>query len=121
MTPTATPTLNYTTQQLTDIIQQAKEAAHKAALTYFNDVLDNVDRGMCGFAWVEIRGVKGNTKLGKALKAAGVTQDWQRVFHIWNPANVGAQSLNTKEVGAQAAADVLRSYGFTAHACSRLD
>lgn len=110
--------LNYTASQLSIIIAQAKEAAHKASLTYFNEVLNNVDQDECGIAWVEIRDVKGNTKLGKAMKAAGVSQDWQNVFRIWNT-TAGLQSLAAQLVGSQAAADVLWCYGFTVHVGSR--
>ena len=42
-------------------------------------------------------------------------------FQIWNPANLGTQSVGILEIGAQAAANVFRKYGFEAYAGSRLD
>jgi len=111
----------YSVEDLKTIVAEAKDAARKAAQTFINDELDGEDRFACGFAWVSIHGVKGNTKLGKNLKAAGVEQAWDRSFQIWNPAEVGFQNIDCKEVGARAAAEVFKRYGFTAYAGSRLD
>ena len=113
--------INYTQQQVNDIIQMAQTEAHNSALEFFNDRMQGEDRGCCGFAWVVFTGIKGNTKLGKMLKAAGITQNWQRQFHIWNPAKLGVQNIDTLEAGAQAASRVLNSYGFNTMAQSRLD
>ena len=115
MTITATP------EQIPAIVQEAKTAAHAAAREYFDRVLGGQDQFACGFAWVNIYGVKGNTKLGKMLKAAGVKQDYTKAFSIWNPAGMHVQNVDTLEAGAQAAADVFRKYGFEAYAGSRLD
>lgn len=93
---------------------QARTAAEAALAKYG-------DRDACGFAWVNIYKVKGNTKLGKMLKAAGVRQDYTKAFQIWNPAKMGVQSVGILEEGARAAADVFRKYGFEAYAGSRLD
>jgi len=111
----------YSVEDLKTIVAEAKDAARKAAQTFINDELDGEDRFACGFAWVSIHGVKGNTKLGKNLKAAGVEQAWDRSFQIWNPAEVGFQNIDCKEVGARAAAEVFKRYGFTAYAGARLD
>ena len=111
----------YSVEDLKTIVAEAKDAARKAAQTFINDELDGEDRFACGFAWVSIHGVKGNTKLGKNLKAAGIEQAWDRSFQIWNPAEVGFQNIDCKEVGARAAAEVFKRYGFTAYAGSRLD
>jgi hypothetical protein len=79
------------------------------------------DRDACGFAWTSIYKVKGNTKLGKMLKAAGVRQTWDKTFQLWNPSGVGVQSMGILEEGARAAAEVFRQYGFEAYAGSRMD
>lgn len=107
-------------------IMEAKEAAYAAADDFFRNRMGGRDAYACGFAWVNIwehNGVKikGNTKLGKMLKAAGVRQDYTKAFQIWNPSGLTVQNVDCKEVGAQAAADVLKKYGFTAYAGSRLD
>jgi hypothetical protein len=107
-------------------ILEAKEAAYAAADDFFRNRMGGRDAYACGFAWVNIwehNGVKikGNTKLGKMLKAAGVRQDYTKAFQIWNPSGLTVQNVDCKEAGAQAAADVLKKYGFTAYAGSRLD
>lgn len=107
-----------TVEQVEAIVAEARHealTAARAALAKYGD------RDACGFAWTNIYGVKGNTKLGKLLKAAGVRQDYTKAFQIWNPAGIGVQSMGILEAGAEAAADVFRKYGFTAYAGSRMD
>lgn len=113
--------MNYTQEQINSIVIEAKTAAREAADQYFNERLGGKDQYACGFAWVNIYGVKGNTKLGKMLKAAGVKQDYTKAFSIWNPADHGCQNIDTKEAGAEAAAKVFEKYGFRAYSGSRLD
>ncbi len=110
------PTL--TQEQVNAIVLEAMvqaRTAAEAALAKYGD------RDACGFAWTNIYNVKGNTKLGKMLKAAGVRQDYTKAFQLWNPAKMGVQSMNILEAGAEAAANVFRKYGFTAYAGSRMD
>ena len=40
---------------------------------------------------------------------------------LWNPADYHGQSMDVKEVGAQAYADVLEKHGFRAYMGSRAD
>ena len=111
----------YTQEQINAIVKEAKQAAYEAAMKFFYDKLGGRDQYACGFAWVNIYGVKGNTKLGKMLKQAGVKQDYTKAFSSWNPAGLGVQNVDTLEAGASAAADVFTKYGFEAYAGSRLD
>ena len=111
----------YTVEDIEQIVSEAREAARKAADVFFNDVMNGQDAGACGFAWVDIFGVKGNTKLGKNMKRAGLAQDYKRAFCIWNPSGYPVQNVDTLEAGARAAAEVFKRYGFTAYAGSRLD
>lgn len=113
--------MDYTKEQLVAIVAEAKQAAFVAADKFFKERLGGRDQYACGFAWTNIYGIKGNTKLGRALKAAGVRQDYTKAFQIWNPSGYGCQNVDTLEAGAQAAADVFKKYGFTAYAGSRLD
>jgi len=113
--------MNYTKDQVEEIVTEAKSAAHKAAMEFFYDKLGGRDQFACGFAWVNIYGIKGNTKMGKVLKAAGVKQDYTKAFSIWNPSGMFVQNVDTLEAGAQAAAEVFKRYGFEAYAGSRLD
>jgi len=103
------------------IVAEAKIAAREAAERFFQEQLKGVDQYACGFAWVDIFGVRGNTKLGRALTQAGVKKSHTGAFQIWNPSNMYVQNVDTLEAGAQAAADVFKRYGFTAYAGSRLD
>jgi hypothetical protein len=113
--------MNYTKEQVESIVAEAKNAAFQAADKFFKERLGGKDQYACGFAWVNIHGVKGNTKLGKVLKAAGVRQDYTKAFQIWNPSGYGCQNVDTLEAGADAAAKVFQKYGFQAYAGSRLD
>jgi len=103
------------------IVAEAKSAAREAAERFFQEKLNGRDQFACGFAWVDIFGIKGNTKLGKAFKEAGVSKSHTGAFQIWNPADMYVQNVDTLEAGAQAAADVFKRYGFSAYAGSRLD
>lgn len=106
-------------ENLQGIVEESKRLAEEAALKEERRL--GGDWSECGFAWVEIYGVKGNTRLGRMLKKVGVEQGYNRAFHIWNPSELPAQSVLIKEAGAYACAEYLRSKGFNAHACSRLD
>jgi hypothetical protein len=113
--------MEYTVEQVKAILAEAKTEARKAADEFFQEKLGGQDQYACGFAWVNFCGVKGNTKLGKVLKAAGIRQDYSKAFSIWNPSEHNCQNIDTKEAGAYAAAKVFEKYGFTAYAGSRLD
>ena len=113
--------MDYTQEQVNLIVEEAKLAANEAATKFFRERLGGVDQMACGFAWVEIYGVKGNTKLGKKLKAAGVDRAYNGTLQIWNPSGLGCQNIDTKEAGAEAAAAVFTQYGFRAYAGSRMD
>ena len=111
----------YSAQDVQRIVDEACAAAYSAADTYFHDVLGGVDQYACGFAWVNIHGIKGNTKIGQRFALAGVRKDYTGALQIWNPSKYGCQNVDTLEAGARAAAKVLESYGFRAYAGSRLD
>lgn len=113
--------MNYTVQQIKDIVAEATCAATEAANLFFQTRLGGRDQYACGFAWVNIHGIKGNTKLGRAMKEAGIRQDYTKAFQLWNPSGMFVQNVDTLEAGAQACAEVLRKHGFDAYAGSRLD
>jgi hypothetical protein len=81
----------------------------------------------CGFAWVTVYPEhKGNTRLGKqeraTLESMGFRKDWTgKAWQLWNPTGYAGQSMDVKEAGAQAYADVLRTAGFKAYMGSRAD
>ena len=117
----------YTVEDLKTIMQEAKTAAAIAAQSFLDDW--NASTGgnqygepmYCGFAWVNIYKIKGNTKLGRAMKTAGYTKDYTGAYQIYNPAGYGGQSMDVKEAGARAAALVFEQYGFKAYMGSRAD
>ena len=116
---TSTVNLNdYTVENLKTIKAAALLNANDAALTHIEQ---HGEMGYCGFAWVNIYGIKGNTKLGKRMKAAGFEKDYSGAYSIWNPSGLGTQCMYTKEQGAYAAAKVFSAAGFTAYAGSRAD
>lgn len=112
--------MNYTVEQIKDIIAEATQAGQDAAADAY-ERNGNTDWDACGFAWVNLYGIKGNTRLGKALKAAGVQQDYTRAFQIWGGEFYSGQSISIKEAACRAARDVFKRYGFDASVGSRLD
>jgi hypothetical protein len=113
--------MEYTQDQVNAIVAEAKSEAFKAADNFFQTRLGGRDQMACGFAWVDIFGVKGNTRLGRMLKTAGLRKSYSGGLQIWNPANYGCQNVDTLEAGAEAAAKIFEKYGFRAYAGSRLD
>jgi len=113
--------MQYTVEQVKDIVAEASQAATEAATLFFQTKLGGRDQFACGFAWVDILGIKGNTKLGRTLKEAGIRQSYNKAFQLWNPSGLYVQNVDTLEAGAEACAQVLRKYGFDAYAGSRLD
>ena len=75
----------------------------------------------CGFAWVNIK--PGTSRFARSLKAANLvdTTSYYGGYDIWDPAGFNTQSMDIKEVGAEAYANVLESYGIQAQMMSRAD
>jgi hypothetical protein len=120
------------TNTLKTIIAEAKQAAATAAQEYVDAWTATTGGNQygepmyCGFAQTVItkydgKNIDGRTKIGRLLKAAGVTQNYTGRFEIYNPAGWGGQSMDVKEAGAVKAAEVLERYGFTASMSSRAD
>ena len=119
-------TLNVTTTNLNDYTVADLIVIKEAALQHARDAAEasveaNGELGYCGFAWINIYGIKGSTKLGRRMKAAGFEKDYSGAYSIWNPSGLGTQCMSTKEAGAYAAAKVFSAAGFTAYAGSRAD
>lgn len=81
---------------------QARTAA-KAFMQQHGDV------GSCGFAWVDVYGVRANSKLGKALAGYGFRKSYRGSLQLWNPSQAGVQSISVLEAGAEAYAAVLKA------------
>ena len=95
-------------------IMAAKQAA--------KDYMDKHGEPMyCGFAWVNIQ--PATSKFCRALKAHGLADhtSYYTGYDIWAPCGTPTQSMDVKEAGASAYAEVLGSYGIKATMMSRAD
>jgi hypothetical protein len=95
----------------------AVAAAHRAEADFR---ARHGEPGYCGFAWVKVS-EKASTKLGRALKTVGFRKSYSGGLDLWNPGGSFTQSMDIKEAGAEAYAQVLRKFGINACACSRAD
>ena len=113
-------------------IQKIHETATAAAKKAVADFLNSwtADTGgnkygeplYCGFAWVEVEVTRTNSKEAKALASVGFKKSYTpRVMQLWDPANHCGQSMECKEQGAKAYAEVLKQNGIAAYASSRAD
>lgn len=98
---------DFNLQAVQDALNEAAMAARTAAKETYAAM--GGDRGACGFAWVNVWGVRKNSKLGQALQAAGFRKDYTGSLQLWNPAKAGVQSLDILEAGAYAYAEVLKA------------
>jgi len=119
-------TINTSTVNLNDYTVADLEQIRAAALQHARDAAEAHieqygEQWYCGFAWINIYGIKGSTKLGRRMKQAGYEKDYTGAYSIWNPSGLGTQCMSTKEAGAQAAAKVFSAAGFKCYAGSRAD
>jgi len=119
-----------TYSSITEQAALAAKQAQKSFLEQWNANTGGNEYGepmYCGFAWVTVYPEhKGNTRAGKderrVLESMGFKKDWTgKAWQLWNPGDHNGQSMDVKEHGAQAYADVLRHYGFKAYMGSRAD
>ena len=89
-----------------ELHEKALVAAETATADYINKYGEH---DACGFAWVSAY-VKGNTKLGKSFKALGFKKEYGGGYQLWNPSGIAVQSVDIKEVGAEAYVNVVRKY-----------
>ena len=114
--------------QILDIHTEASQAAKNAVgqfLTDWTSETGGYEYGepmYCGFAWVDVNVGRTNSKEAKALASVGFKKSYRaKTMTMWDPAKHNGQSMDCKEVGAQAYAEVLRKYGFKAYMGSRAD
>ena len=94
-----------TEQLVQDVCNEAGIQACTAAKAFH---AKHGDRDACGFAWVNVFGVRSNSKLGKWLAAAGFRKDYTGALTLWNPSGFPTQSISILEAGAEAYAQVLK-------------
>jgi len=98
-------TATFNLEAVQDALNEAGIQARTAAKQMYSKI---GERDACGFAWVNVYGVRSNSKLGKALQAAGFRKDYTGSLQIWNPSGHHTQSISVKEAGAYAYAKVLQ-------------
>jgi hypothetical protein len=104
-----------TVDQIAVGVEQAREASQASYQVVG-------ERDACGFAWVDVYGVRSNSKQGRELIAAGFSKSYRAgVLQMWNPGQHGTQSISVKEAGAEALATYLTALGLKAYAGSRMD
>ena len=104
---------------ISQIVQNAQQAAIQAESEY---LAKNGEPGYCGFGWVEVYVERTNSKQAKELLAAGFKKSYKpKCLSLWSPGAYHGQSMDIKEAGAHAFAEVLQKAGLKAYACSRAD
>ena len=111
-----------------DIHTEATQAAKNAVAEFLNDWNSKTGGNQygepmyCGFAWVDVAVTRTNSKEAKALDSVGFRKSYRpKTMTLWDPANHHGQSMDCKEVGARAYAEVLQKHGFKAYMGSRAD
>ena len=101
-------------QTMLDIHTEAKQAAKNAVskfLTEWTEKTGGNEYGepmYCGFAWVDVNVGRTNSKEAKALASVGFKKSYRpKTMTMWDPAEHRGQSMDCKEVGAQAYACLL--------------
>jgi len=115
-------------QNITQIHTEATNSAQQAVSDFlyrWNKQTGGNEYGepvYCGFAWVDVAVERTNSKEAKALASIGFRKSHRaKTMTLWDPAKHRGQSMDCKEHGAQAYAEVLRKYGFKAYMGSRAD
>jgi hypothetical protein len=78
--------------------------------------------GLCGFAWVNVG--DGRSSFARWLKENNyANKDYYGGYQIWSSrfGSDSSQSVERKEAGCRAAAEVFNKYGLKAYVASRLD
>jgi len=110
---------DYNAAQVQAACNEAAIQARTAAQAFY---AQHGDRDACGFAWVDVWGVRSNSRLGKTLQSFGFRKSYSGSLQLWTPCGSPTQSISIKEAGAEAYAKVLTDQlGIRAYAGSRLD
>ena len=101
-----------------EIHQEAESVARSVGEQY---IAKHGEPFYCGFAWVNI--APGTIKFARDLRKAGVVRgrSYYGGIDVWNPGGLPTQSMDVKEVAADAYVKVLGTYGIRATMMSRAD
>jgi hypothetical protein len=112
--------------QTLDEARKAVKEAVSAAQEAVEATVGTVSWFPCGFAHVHISD-DGRTKRMQFLRAAcaeageRLQDDWPKGWAFLWGGTWGGQEMLVKEAGCRAAAEVLKSYGYSAYMTSRMD
>ena len=102
-----------------EIVQNAQQAAVQAETEF---LARHGEPAYCGFGWVEVYVDRTNSKQARELIASGFKKSYKpKCLSLWTPGAYHGQSMDVKEAGARAFAEVLSQAGLKAYACSRAD
>ena len=101
-----------------EIHAEADAVAKQAGEQY---IAEHGEPMYCGFAWVNI--APGTSKFARELKKAGVVRgrSYYGGVDVWNPGGIPTQSMDVREIAADAYVKVLGNYGIRATMMSRAD
>ena len=104
-------------------IQAIHNEAYQAAVQAENAYLAQYgERAYCGFSWVDVFVDRTNSKEAKALAEVGFKKSYRpKTMNLWTCGSYHGQSMDVKEAGAHAYAEVLTKYGFRAYMGARAD
>ncbi len=104
-------------------IQAIHNEAQTAAIQAENAYLSQHGEPLyCGFAWVDVFVARTNSKEAKELLKVGFKKSWRaKCLNLWSPGGYNGQSMDVKEAGAHAYAEVLTKHGFNAYMGARAD
>lgn len=107
------------TSKITDLeLVIARQRAERNTNLYINKNGEHPFN--CGFAWVVVKGVRGNNS--KMLQKHGFKKRYDGPgLSLWNPSNNMTQDMSAKMAGAEKYAETLRDMGLDAQAYCRLD
>jgi len=105
-----------------DIEKVGEEALSAANQVQTKFLLEHGETAYCGFAWVNVKVTRTNSQEAKELTKIGFKKDYRPgMMQIWGPGDYNGQSMDIKETGARAYAEVLQKHGFKAYMGSRAD
>lgn len=101
-----------------EIHEEAEAVARAVGEKY---IAEHGEPMYCGFAWVNI--APGTSKFARDLKKAGVVRgrSYYGGIDVWNPGGIPTQSMDVKEMCADAYVKVLGKYGIRGTMMSRAD
>ena len=99
------------------IYNEAIEAGNKAYNEYFEKYGEPM---YCGFAWAYFPSARTPFVTWCKKNSVG-SKHWSKGWQIWNPCGHGTQSMDLKEVSAQAFCEVLEKHGIVCYMESRAD